>query len=61
LHSDELHLTEVISVDPASGELRIQWEARDALYFPKPISGELLLSPTGLAIDKFNCVNQTVY
>jgi hypothetical protein len=56
LHSEDLELTEIFSVVPDSGELKIQWAARDAQYFPEPITGELLLSPTNLAIDKFDCV-----
>ena len=56
LHSDDLELTEVYSVVRDTGELKIEWAARDAQYFPEPITGELLLSPTNLAIDRFDCV-----
>lgn len=59
LHTEDLELTEIFSVVPDTGELRIQWSARDVQYFPEPITGELKLSPTNLAIDKFNCQVQT--
>jgi len=49
-------MTEVYSVVPDTGELKIEWSARDAQYFPEPITGELLMSPTNLAIDNFDCV-----
>jgi hypothetical protein len=56
LHSEDLEMTEVYSVVPDTGELKIEWSARDAQYFPEPITGELLMSPTNLAIDNFDCV-----
>jgi len=56
LHSKDLEMNEVYSVVPDTGELKIEWSARDAQYFPEPITGELLMSPTNLAIDKFDCV-----
>jgi hypothetical protein len=59
LHTEDLELTEIFSVVPGTGELRIQWSARDAQYFPEPITGELKLSPTNLAIDTFDCQPQT--
>jgi len=61
LHSEDLEMTEVYSVVPDTGELKIEWSARDAQYFPEPITGELLLSPTNLAIYKFDCQPQTAY
>jgi len=59
LHTEDLELTEVFSVVPDTGELRIQWSARDAQYFPEPITGELKLSPTRLTIDNYDCQPQT--
>ena len=56
LHSEDLEMTEVYSVVRDTGELKIEWAASDAQYFPEPITGELLLSPTNLAIDTFDCV-----
>jgi hypothetical protein len=55
LHSEDLEMTEIFSVVPDTGELRIQFSARDAQYFPEPITGELKLSPSNLSIDKFDC------
>jgi len=61
LHSEDLEMTEALSVTPDTGELKIQWAARDAQYFPQAITGELLLSPSELEIDRFDCVPQTAY
>jgi hypothetical protein len=59
LHTEDLELTEIFNVVPDTGELRIQWSASDAQYFPEPITGELKLSPTNLTIDTFDCQPQT--
>jgi hypothetical protein len=59
LHTEDLEMTEIFSVIPSTGELRIQFSARDAQYFPQPIEGELTLSPTNLPIDKYDCQLQT--
>jgi hypothetical protein len=59
LHTEDLELTEIFSVASDTGELRIQWSASDAQYFPEPITGELKLSPTNLTIDTFDCQPQT--
>ena len=59
LHTEDLEMTEIFSVVPNTGELRIQFSARDAQYFPQPIEGELKLSPTDLAIDTYDCQLQT--
>lgn len=61
LHTEELRMTEIISVVPDTGELRIQWEASDAQYFPQSITGQLILSPTALTIDTFDCVPRSAY
>lgn len=61
LHTEDLRMTETISIVAGTGELRIKWEARDAQYFPQPITGQLLLSPTELTIDTFDCVPQSPY
>ena len=58
LHTEDLEMTEIFSVMPDTGELRIQFSARDAQYFPQPIEGELKLSPTNLAIDTYDCQPQ---
>lgn len=59
LHTEDLEMTEIFSVVQDTGELRIDFTARDAQYFPEPITGELALSPTNLAIDTYNCQLQT--
>jgi len=61
LHSEDLELTEEYSIVRDTGELKLEWAARDAQYFPEPITGELKLSPTNLTIDKFDCQPQTDY
>lgn len=61
LHSKQMTLREVFSVDAQSGQLVYHWEAIDPVYFTAPIDGQLNLSPTGLTIGSFNCQPHTGY
>ena len=61
LHSQDFELTEEFSVLPESGGLQIRWEARDARFYDKPITGQLVLSPTELQVGNFNCQLQSAY
>jgi hypothetical protein len=55
LHSDQMTLTESFVVDPESGQLSYDWEAKDPLYFSASIGGQLGLSPTPLPVGRFDC------
>lgn len=55
LHSDRMTLTETFAVDTESGQLIYDWEAKDLLYFPASIGGQLGLSPTPLPVGRFDC------
>ena len=58
LHSKQMTLREVFSVDANTGHLIYRWEAIDPLYFTAPIGGQLALSPTKLDIGSFDCQPQ---
>lgn len=59
LHSDKMTLREVFSMDTVSGNLLYHWEATDPLFFTAPIGGQLILSPTTIAVDRYDCQRQT--
>jgi len=54
VHSDALKLIERYRVD-ADGNLAFSWEATDSNYFSGPIRGGVVLSPTALDLDEYNC------
>ena len=58
LHSDQMTLREVFSVDAKTGQLIYRWEAIDPLYFIAPIDGQIDLSPTKLTIGSYDCQPQ---
>lgn len=56
LHSDQLTLTETLSVDAASDELVLEWTVEDPAYFTAPFSGTQRLVRSDLEIQPYNCV-----
>jgi hypothetical protein len=56
LHSDQLTLTETLSVDAASDELVLEWTVEDPAYFSAPFSGTQRLVRSDLEIQPYNCV-----
>lgn len=56
LHSDQLTLTERLSVDPATDDLVLEWTVDDPLYFTETFSGSQRLVRSDLEIQPYNCV-----
>lgn len=56
LHSDQLTLTETLSVDAATDELVLEWTVEDPAYFTAPFSGTQRLVRSDLEIQPYNCV-----
>jgi hypothetical protein len=56
LHSDQLTLTETLSIDANSDELVLEWTADDPAYFTTAFSGSQRLVRSDLQIQPYNCV-----
>ncbi len=56
LHSDQLTFTETLTVDPASGDLVLEWTADDPAYFTEAFSGSQRLVRSDLEIQSYDCV-----
>jgi hypothetical protein len=56
LHSDQMTLTETLSVDAATDELVLNWTVNDPAYFTQPFSGSQRLVRSDLAIQPYDCV-----
>lgn len=56
LHSDELTLTETLTVDAATDDLVLNWTVNDPAYFTQPFSGSQRLVRSDLTIQPYNCV-----
>lgn len=56
LHSDQMTLTETLSIDPANDELVLEWTVNDPGYFTAPFSGSQRLVRSDLEIQPYNCV-----
>lgn len=55
LHSEHLILTEVLSIDPETDELVLNWTATDPTYFTESFSGTRRLVRSDLSIQAYNC------
>jgi hypothetical protein len=56
LHSDQLTLTETLSIHAATDELVLEWTVEDPAYFTAPFSGTQRLVRSDLEIQPYNCV-----
>jgi hypothetical protein len=56
LHSDQLTLTEILSIDAASDELVLEWTVDDPAYFSATFSGSQRLVRSDLELQPYNCV-----
>ena len=54
--SPDARLTERISPDDATGQLRVAWQLDDPTFYSSPLVGDFIFEPTDIQIEPFDCV-----
>ena len=55
LHSDSLHMTERITVDPDGPGIVVEWTAEDPEYFKEAFSGTSYFTPSSYPVREYDC------
>ena len=60
LHTQNMTMTERLTVNPDSGALEVAWTIRDEAYFSAPLTGSQTLASTDQKVAPYECIPEAL-